>query len=382
MSPSENKTRAWAFKGGNYKSKYYKGEPVEKSAFGVVISKELWHGTDQRYRNSISRRGLLPSAAGSRGGGVYASSYEHGETYAGRTDDMADDFYGKEKADEMRRQRTGKGVMVAIDAKNHRSWTDADGKTYQGGSIPRGDKGSPNRPRVVHVQRTKRTTGRRLHLRLLREGNIKEMTADAPNLKEDPHKVAGSFGYRRTESSYMRNYRDGGGRVQRFRTINEMPSPFDVKGVPESIRRSQEKRQRILQENRRKHPRKSGAPGRTRAPGAAPIPGPWNEVATVDNKFSNNLKNGQKQEQSRHASRRSYQRWEQYQSNKAKQRAGRAKQAHNESQRSKAFFNQASDLNGKVKKPRGKKSLILAGSTIALGSSAAGIQYGINRRKK
>lgn len=31
VSPSENKTRAWAFKGGNYKSKYYKGEPVEKA---------------------------------------------------------------------------------------------------------------------------------------------------------------------------------------------------------------------------------------------------------------------------------------------------------------------------------------------------------------
>lgn len=35
VSHGENKLRAWGFKSGNYKHKYYKGEPVTKSAFGV-----------------------------------------------------------------------------------------------------------------------------------------------------------------------------------------------------------------------------------------------------------------------------------------------------------------------------------------------------------
>lgn len=260
----QNKNHPWN-KGVKNASPVMERE-VSKSAFGVdhVISKnQLWHGTSDENWKRIKRHGLKASPRGSGGPGVYTSFYRGAESYAlaPDTDHYLKQFYGANSEEYKRlsnRKKLGKGKVLALEWEPRAFRKGADGSLIHD---------SAEGPKIVHVQNANRTSSRRMQDR-----HFPGSLALGP-----PEKTPNNV-FTTTWEPYHHPSHEKPPSV-RFAHEKDFPSPLKIKGVPESIRNSQERRRAVNDKNRKLHPRRNGQPGRVKAKAPLPISGTHNEIA-------------------------------------------------------------------------------------------------------
>lgn len=185
-----------------------------KNSFGVeVISKEMWHGTSTDNAKKIKSKGFIhsPRQSGAKKPGVFAGDYLSASNYTKRRD--ADEYvkriyeHDPQRRDQiLSRKPSRQGKSVLLNHKSVNPWN----KNHA--SVP---GATP-----AHIQTDRIGTIKRIAERVSREAPIS----------------------------------------------NKQYSPLAIPGVPAKIHESQVKRLKAVEENRAKHPRKNGQPGRKRVP--------------------------------------------------------------------------------------------------------------------